>query len=133
MGTSLRIEMIILSILIFLIIIRGIRKNGVMIQYAILWLGIAVVMIFIGLVPKSMSALSRLFHIQYSSNLVFLLGIIALLLLNFQQTVIVSRQSQQIAHLVQNVSINQYCIENHLNSREEDLQKEDKVPAETGV
>ena len=108
MTRALQYEMILLAALLTFVIIRGIRRNRLQIRDSLIWFAVAVALLLLGLAPGILSALCRLLGISIPSNLLFLLGIVFLMLLCFEQTCALSRQTDEIRKLMQQVSILKY-------------------------
>ena len=111
MSQTLRIEMIVFAAVLAVIIVYEIQKKKMLIRYSLVWLLIAFLLILLGLFPGILSGLCNVLGIKVPTNLLFFLGIITLLMLSFGQTCIISRQSEQIKQLIQQLSILKYDCE----------------------
>ena len=103
--------MIVLAVVVMVIIFRSVNKKHMRMQYSLVWIIISIALLLLAIFPILAEWLCFLFGIETPSNLIFLLGILALLLLNFTQTGIVSKQSEQIKTLTQALSLHQYAQE----------------------
>ena len=108
MPLLLRIEMIILSLLMVAIVINLVNKKKMCIQYSLIWIIISLTLIIIAVFPGIVFWLCSLLGIKTPSNLIYLIGIFALLLVSLVQTSIISRQTERIRFLTQIVSIDKY-------------------------
>ena len=108
MTPLLRIEMILLAAFMITIVISSVNRKKMCIQYSLTWIVIALVLAIIALFPDIVFFMCELLDIQTPSNLIYLAGIIALLLVTFSQTLIISKQNEQIKFLIQHVSMDQY-------------------------
>ncbi len=70
--------------------------------------------LLVSLFPRLTDWAAHLMGIETTSNFIYFIGIVVLLVISFSFTVILSRQSQQIRRLIQRVS-----IENYLNEQKE--------------
>lgn len=113
MSTTLRVLMILFSFFFLLIIINMIRKNKLNLRYALVWLIAAVSMLLLTSFPKILTYLTHLIGFELESNMVLVLGIALLLCITLSLTKIVSKQSNQIQRLTQEIS--------KLKSREEGM------------
>ncbi|MBS5724650.1 MAG: DUF2304 domain-containing protein [Clostridiales bacterium] len=111
MSLHLRIAMIVLAVGVMVIIFRSVNKKHMRMQYSLVWIIISIALLLLAIFPVFAQWLCLLLGIETPSNLIFLLGILALLLLNFTQTGIISKQSEQIKTLTQALSLHQYAQE----------------------
>lgn len=111
MSSFLRIEMLILAFAVMLIVFHAIIRRRLSVRFSLIWLAISVSMVLVAAFPKIADLLCSVTHIKTPSNLIYLLGILALLLLVFQQTEIISQQAEQIKKLVQYVSLEKYLTD----------------------
>lgn len=107
MSFFLRAEMHALAGLVFFIVFRAIRKGKLLVKFSLTWLLIAVGMVFAALCPGVVTWACRVVHIEKASNLIYLLGVLTLLSLSFKQTILLSKQSDQIKRLTQSISLEQ--------------------------
>ena len=105
MSFFLRAEMLALAGVVFLIVFRAIRKGKLLVKFSLTWLLIAVGMVFAAFCPAVITWACRVVHIEKASNLIYLLGVLTLLSLSFKQTILLSRQSDQIKRLTQSISL----------------------------
>lgn len=108
MTPLLRIEMILIAIIMIAIVINSVNKKKMCIQYSLVWIFISVLLLVIAIFPEIVFFLCDILDIQTPSNLIYLAGIFALLLVSFFQTLIISKQSEQIKFLIQTISIEKY-------------------------
>lgn len=108
MSLSLRIELIVIALAFLFIIVRSINRKKLRIQYSFAWLMIALALLVAAFFPNIPVWLCGITGIETPSNLVYLLGILVLLLISFHQTLLLSRQAEQIKKLTQYVAIEKY-------------------------
>ena len=108
MPFVLRMEMLVLAAVVLLIVFLSIRRRKLLVRFAMIWLVIAVGMVFAALCPGVVVWLCSVVHIEKASNLIYLLGLLVLLGLSFKQTVLLSKQADQIKRLTQAISLEQY-------------------------
>ena len=118
MSPVLRVEMIISALVVLIIVVRNVNHKRMRIQYSFLWLLISLVLLLFAIFPGIVFWLCSLTGIEVPSNLLYLLGIFALLFITFHQTVLLSRQADQIKYLTQIVSLEKYRTSRQ-ESREE--------------
>ncbi len=119
MSVLLRIEMIGIAVLTLSIIVYNINRKRLRVQYSFIWLLITAVMLAVAFFPGIVSWLCRVMEIQTPVNLVYLLGILVLLLLNFFQTILISEQADQIKRLTQIVSLEKFLVEEGVDRHDE--------------
>ncbi len=108
MSWALRLEMIALALGVAFVVVRSINKKKMRIQYSIVWMLLSGVLLVISLFPGIVFFLCRLLGIETASNLIFLLGIMALMLVSLIQTSIISKQADKIKYLTQVISIEKH-------------------------
>lgn len=117
---ELRVRLI-LGIVIFLFIltiINFIKKDNISLKYSLIWLVSGFIMLIATMIPNFLEQVSQFLGFELVSNMVFVCAIIILLVLNFSFTIIVSRQTQKIRLLIQEVSL--------LKSRVDELERKEK-------
>ncbi len=108
MTLLLRIEMIILAIIVAGVVINSVNKKKMLIQYSLIWIIISLSLLVIAIFPGIVFWLCSILGIKTPSNLIYLFGIIALLMVALLQTSIISKQTERIKFLTQIVSIEKY-------------------------
>ena len=124
MGLLLRIEMIVMAVLVVFIIIHNVNRKRLRIQYSFVWLLIALSLLAVAFFPGIVIWLCSIMCIETPVNLIYLLGIFALLLITFYQTLVISRQADRITRLTQIVSIEKFLAE---REKEEHDSKDEKM------
>jgi Uncharacterized conserved protein len=119
MSLHLRISMIVLALGVVITIVRMVNNKHMRMQYSLVWVVLSVMMLIIAIFPVITEWLCTIAGIQTQSNLVYLMGILALLLVSFMQTGIVSKQADQITLLTQELSLHKY--------REQESQEKEHV------
>ena len=105
MTTILRIEMVLLSVIFLFFVLQTVRKKKLQVQYALIWIVLALGTFCLAVIPGVAEKISALVGIETTSNFVYLLAVLALLILSFSLTVIVSKQAQKIKNITQIISI----------------------------
>lgn len=123
MSLLLRVEMIVVALLVVFIIVRNVNRKKLRIQYSFPWLLIAAALLAVSFFPGLVNWLCGVMGIETPSNLIYLFGIFALLLIVFYQTLLLSRQADRITRLTQIVSIEKFLTE---KKGEAHVQMEDK-------
>ena len=108
MSAVLRIEMVILAIVFLLVVLKTINRKKLLVQYALIWIILAIGMFVVAVIPNAASFFAHLMGIETTSNFIYLLAIISLLVLTFSLSVIISKLSMKIKNTIQMVSINSF-------------------------
>ncbi|CEO10863.1 Uncharacterized conserved protein [[Clostridium] sordellii] len=124
MSAILRIELIIFSIIFLIVVFRAINKKKLWLQHSLVWIFISFSLILISVFPQIVVWLSDVVKIETPSNLVYLFGIIALLIVSFLHSIVISSQANKIKKLVQMLSIENYSKEREKISQEIDYNEE---------
>ncbi|HIT57422.1 MAG TPA: DUF2304 domain-containing protein [Candidatus Galloscillospira stercoripullorum] len=111
MPPILRIELTILALLFIVVVFVTVNRRKLQMRHSLIWLIISFGMIILAIFPQLAEWCADLVGIQTPSNLIYLLGIIALLILTFSLTVNLSRQSDRTRRIIQMVSIETYLRE----------------------
>ena len=93
-----------------LIMVNLIRKNTLELKYALLWLLMATTILGIMVFPQSIIDLTQLLGFQVPFNGLLFVGFYFLVAILFSLTIIVSKQSQRIKTLNQELAILKYEI-----------------------
>ena len=101
----LSIVMLVASIFFLYLVIRNINKNNILFEQAFMWIVISLVMIVISVFDSIPGYFAKLLGFELTSNFLLSLTIFFLLFIGCLQTMTLSKQKEQIKHLVQELSI----------------------------
>lgn len=118
MELRLRFSLIFAIIFFVFVMITFIKKDNISIKYSLIWLISCLISIIVILVPRFLELLSRILGFELASNMIFMIAIGVLFVISFSFTIIVSKQTQKIRLLIQEVSM--------LKSKVEVLEKNEK-------
>jgi len=122
MLIQLRVTMLVIIVALLIFFISLLRKQKLDLKYCLVWIfaliGVAVLCIF----PSLLDRLSILFGIGIPVNTLFLVGIAFLACISISLTIVVSRLSDRLRKLTQNIAILEY----------ESVKKEESLKNETG-
>ena len=82
-----------------------VHKGKLNLKYALLWILAGIVVLIMDIFPGLLGKITRLFGIELPINMLFFLGFCFLLLLVFGLTVRVSRMSDEVKRLTQELAI----------------------------
>lgn len=105
MSERASVVVVILAIAFAAVVFELVRRRRLSEKYALLWIGIAVVVVLMGVFTNALSALARLTGIAYPPSALFMVAIIVLLLLILQLFTVVSRLTSDVTRLLQEVAI----------------------------
>ena len=114
-------EFFILIAIIFIIyILYIIRMENFSIKESMFWVFGTIVILIFAIFPKLLDKIALKLDIAYPPSLLFLMGIMFLLFINFRSTIKISKQSDKITELAQRCSIMEFEIDK-LKKGEEDV------------
>lgn len=105
MSIVLRIALIAVSFLVFVFVLKKIRKSHLHIDDAIYWIVSALLLLVISIFPQIAIWASNLLDIQSPSNFVFLFMIFVILVKLFNLAIELSIQKDRLNRLVQKLAL----------------------------
>jgi hypothetical protein len=105
MSSSLKLILIVASVLFFVFIINMVRTKKLELKYALTWILTSLSFVIMSVFPETVFFVAKLLYIELPVNALFLCVIFLLLLMVFALTVAVSRQASRIKRLVQEVGL----------------------------
>lgn len=112
MSISLRLGLIIVSLLLLIVVITILKKGRIPVKYSLFWISSAVVILLIGIIPNLFGIVANIFGFNTMSSLVIGMFIFILLMITIFLTVIVSGQKKKTTLLIQEISILKDKIKN---------------------
>lgn len=113
MNDSLRLAVIIASLLLFILITYILKKGRIPIKYALVWYFSALIILLTAVIPTIMSSLAHLVGFETLSNMVLCALILMLMFITLILTIIVAGQTTKIRMLIQEISI----LKNEINNK----------------
>lgn len=111
MSSVQHILMVVASLILLLAVLALIARRRLQLRYALLWIILAVTLVVCAAFPVPMFVLSRFLGFETSSNFIFFVAVLFLLLNLLSLTVVVSRQAEAIKDCVQLIGILEHEIE----------------------
>jgi len=102
---KLQVILLIVSFIVFVSLIQMIRKYKLELKYSLLWLLLSFSLVVLSLVPNISVLISQLIGIETPVNALFLIGIILAMSIVFSLTVALSRISNKMKDLAQDLGI----------------------------
>lgn len=116
---TLRVVLIVAIIVYFIMILIFLKNKTLELRYTLLWMFAGVILAVLVIWPELLSRLVRLVGIQSNMNGLFIMAIAFIVMIMMSLTSIVSRQTNKIRHLIQEIAI----LEKRLRELEKDSVK----------
>lgn len=107
----MNILFIIIGIVLIIYIIKSVMNKNFDMYESIFWILATIMIIILAMFPKSLDQISLKLGISYSPSLVFLLGVVFLLFINFKQSRLLNDEKQKTIELAQELAILNQKIE----------------------
>lgn len=104
-SISLRALLIVCAVLVFIFVIRKLKKSQMQVLDSLFWLLFSVSFVVLGVFPQIASLLSDLLGFISASNLVFLYVIAVLVIRDFTNSLRLAKQEERLNSLVQAVAL----------------------------
>lgn len=117
MSITIRVCLIVVSILVFILMMRRIRKEKILISDAVFWIVFSAALLVLSIFPQIIIFAAELLGFQSSTNLVFILIIFILLLKMFAMSLHISHTDCQLRQTVQALAV----AEKRLSEAEEKI------------
>ena len=107
---SIRIKCVIIVVLILglLKILGLIKRNKLELKYALSWLFLELGILIITLIPNLLNVISKVLGIYNEINMLFFLGLVFIILVIFSLTMSLSRNSERVRKMAQEIALNSY-------------------------
>lgn len=103
--------MVFVSLLILFIVLYMVTKRALQLRYALFWVLLTFVMVICAVLPGPLFELAHMLGFYSSSNFIFVLAIMFLLVVTLFLTAIVSSQGAAIKDSIQRIALLQHEIE----------------------
>lgn len=105
MQLTLRIALIIITIIYILVIIKAIKNKKMQISFSTLWIVIGLVLIIAIAIPNMIESISKLLGFELSVNMIFCAAIFLLFYISFNLNILISKESKKNTLLIQEISL----------------------------
>lgn len=107
---SIRIKCVIIVVLILglLKILGLIKRNKLELKYALSWLFLELGILIITLIHNLLNVISKVLGIYNEINMLFFLGFVFIILVIFSLTMSLSRNSERVRKMAQEIALNSY-------------------------
>lgn len=120
MNVRMRLFIGIIMILAIIYVWQSIRKKRIDIRHALVWLIVAAVLLVMDIFPALLEGLSMLLGFELPVNMLFFLGFLLAIVIIFSLSAKVSKLSEQVKTLAQDVAIQSEEIEKWKKEHEKD-------------
>lgn len=113
---SLRLQIIIGVLIVVSILAIGnmVRKKKLDLKYALVWLFVGCVVLVFDIFPQLLNAITAMLGIELAVNMLFFMGFVFSLLIIFTLTISVSKMSNKVKRLTQEIAL----LEERLEQKE---------------
>lgn len=118
MSITLRVALIIITLIYLFIISSSVRKRKLQASFSIFWIVTGILLIIAILIPNFIEKISLFFGFEKASNMIFCITIFVAFYLIFNLTILLSKAYKRNVDLIQEVSI--------MNKKIEDLERKIK-------
>ena len=122
MTLTLRIVLIVASVLVVLYTVRKIRKSQLNIDDSVFWIGFSVMLLVMSIFPQIVEFFTRLLGIASPVNFVFLFVIFLILIKLFKLAIDLSITKHRLNHLIQRIAIINHDVDKNTVKRLNDTQ-----------
>ena len=115
MDLTLRIALIVITVIYLFIVLKAIKNKKVQISFSVLWILIGLILFIALAIPNLVDNVSKMLGFELSVNMIFCVAIFICFYLIFNLNIWVSKENKKNILLVQEISI--------LKKRVEELEK----------
>jgi hypothetical protein len=105
-------SIIFLGFIFYLVRLKRLRED-----YSLLWLFFGAVFLFLSVWRESLEYISRAMGVAYAPAAIFIILIMCLFMIMIQFSMIISKQSNQLSRLAQEIALQQKAIEELSNPK----------------
>lgn len=116
MSLTIQVFLIIVTISIFIFLIRDVKKGKLRTEYALMWILFSLGLVIISIFPQLVFYVSRILGIASPSNAAFLVVIMFLIILVYNLFSKVSTLEERVKNLVHEVAIQKKEIDDQKNN-----------------
>ncbi len=102
---KIQIISIFASLTIFFVVVNLVRRRRLKTEYSLIWLLVSVIFIVFSFWRDGIDWLAKLFGIAYAPSVLFIILLIGIILLLIEFSIIISKQSERIKVLVQEIGL----------------------------
>ena len=122
MQLTLRIALIIITIIYIFMIMKAIKNKKMQISFSTLWIVIGLVLIIAVAIPNMIDNISKLLGFELSVNMIFCAAIFLLFYIVFNFNILLSKENKRNIILIQEISI----MKKRIQELEEKIKNDEK-------
>ena len=115
MSITLRIFLILITLIYIFVIIKNISKKKIQLSFSLFWTFTALLLIIALAIPNFIGTISSWLGFQVSTNMIFVVTIFILFVLNFKMSLSFEQEKEKTKKLIQETSL--------LKKKVEDIEK----------
>ena len=119
MSVRMQVMIAIASVFVILYIGNMVRTRRLELKYALIWFLVCILLLIFDLSPGLLTGLTNLLGITLPINMLFFLGFVFVLMINFSQTIVITNLTRRTKRLTQEVGILHRRIDN-IKTREQE-------------
>lgn len=119
MNVKLQIILLLGTIIFFLFVIKMVKNNKLELRYSLTWISSSIIFILFAAFPTLLTWLAELLYIKETVNALFLAVLFFLLVINITLTFSLSKKSNSIKNLSQEVGILKHTVESLLKQQQD--------------
>lgn len=96
---------IVFSVTFLIVVIELVRKNKLQERYSLLWIFMSIILLVLSSTPIIINTLAAWVDIKNPPSMLFLFGLVYLLIYNLHITTVISKQSDKITRLTQEIAL----------------------------
>ena len=117
MSITLKITLVIITIIYMFLILKSIKSKKINVSYSILWIITGIILIISAIIPNMIEWISMKLGFETTSNMLFCITIFIIFYLIFNLTTIISEENKKNTLLIQEISL----LKNKVSDLEEEL------------
>jgi hypothetical protein len=114
-----------LSIGLMLVVLRSVRREHIRVEYSVSWLGAALLLFALSLMPDALSRLAQWFGLTQSSEALLLIVLFVFIAVFYRFSLVISALKDNNIALAQRVAI----LEFHIRQQHEEAQDSATTPS----
>ena len=112
MQLSLRIALILITLIYLFLIIRAIKNKKMQISFSVFWIITGLILIIAIAIPNMIQSISKILGFELSVNMIFCVAIFLSFYLIFNLNIALSKENKKNILLIQEISLLKNRVEN---------------------
>lgn len=105
MDLTLRIALIVITVIYLCVVLKAIKNKKVQISFSVLWILIGLILFIALAIPNLVENVSKMLGFELSVNMIFCVAIFICFYLIFNLNIMVSKENKKNVLLIQEISI----------------------------